>query len=327
MPKTVMMASQGVDVLQAQAQLNLGPSQLPPLSLDSIFGAKTKARTIEFQKASGLTADGIIGPKTWAALLKLSAQVQPVAFRPCGNSDEGNQGRSLTFASAIKGGAIQTTRSAVGGGKVTANAMTIGGVSVVALNDTPHKAVAQRVYLDSIHYDRVFFSTALGLQDRPFTVATMAPPFTIASLPFGGFIQIINGGPNPSRDTIIHEMGHVWQSQHHIHGGAYLVNCIRCQAAALEANLAIGAVDPSVTNRKKFDWPGNYPISAYGYRPGAAFESYGGEQIAEQIEKGENAILARIVSVPAGLTDGANVRSLLPTHIRTEDLRASGVKV
>ena len=37
---------------------------------DGIFGAKTKAAVMKFQKAMGLVADGIVGIKTWIALLK-----------------------------------------------------------------------------------------------------------------------------------------------------------------------------------------------------------------------------------------------------------------
>lgn len=39
------------------------------LNIDGDFGWKTLNAVIEFQKAHGLTADGIVGPKTWAELL------------------------------------------------------------------------------------------------------------------------------------------------------------------------------------------------------------------------------------------------------------------
>lgn len=39
---------------------------------DGIFGSKTKSAVVAFQAASGLDADGICGPKTWAAILKVS---------------------------------------------------------------------------------------------------------------------------------------------------------------------------------------------------------------------------------------------------------------
>lgn len=38
-------------------------------TVDGDFGAKTKAAVITFQKAERLTADGIVGAKTWGALL------------------------------------------------------------------------------------------------------------------------------------------------------------------------------------------------------------------------------------------------------------------
>lgn len=40
------------------------------LKVDSELGAKTKEAVIEFQKKYGLTPDGIVGKKTWSALLK-----------------------------------------------------------------------------------------------------------------------------------------------------------------------------------------------------------------------------------------------------------------
>ena len=50
---------------------------------DGIFGAKTEAAVIAFQKNNGLTADGICGPKTWAALdaSEISAVTYTVTIR------------------------------------------------------------------------------------------------------------------------------------------------------------------------------------------------------------------------------------------------------
>lgn len=58
--------STGPEVKKLQARLKqLGFSNLLP---DGKFGAKTKAALIAFQKSKGLTADGVAGPKTLAAL-------------------------------------------------------------------------------------------------------------------------------------------------------------------------------------------------------------------------------------------------------------------
>ena len=38
------------------------------IAIDGIYGEKTKKAVMELQKAKNLACDGIIGPKTWAAL-------------------------------------------------------------------------------------------------------------------------------------------------------------------------------------------------------------------------------------------------------------------
>jgi hypothetical protein len=45
--------------------------------VDGICGKVTTAAVIEFQRGAGLTVDGAVGPKTWAALV--AAKVKPVA--------------------------------------------------------------------------------------------------------------------------------------------------------------------------------------------------------------------------------------------------------
>lgn len=43
-----------------------------PGPIDGIFGPRTQAATIEFQRSAGLLVDGIVGPQTWGALERLS---------------------------------------------------------------------------------------------------------------------------------------------------------------------------------------------------------------------------------------------------------------
>ena len=62
----------GKDVLQGNdtALANLLMAQSTPLTIDGKFGAKTEEAVRAFQRDSGLTADGIVGDQTWAALEK-----------------------------------------------------------------------------------------------------------------------------------------------------------------------------------------------------------------------------------------------------------------
>lgn len=57
----------GPDVLELQTKLNLAGVE-PKLELDGAFGPLTAKAVVAFQRASGLVADAIAGPKTWAAL-------------------------------------------------------------------------------------------------------------------------------------------------------------------------------------------------------------------------------------------------------------------
>ena len=63
--------SSGEPVKKLQTMLNfLGAS--PKLTVDGIFGAKTHASTVAFQKQAQLVQDGIVGPNTAKALMLAS---------------------------------------------------------------------------------------------------------------------------------------------------------------------------------------------------------------------------------------------------------------
>ncbi|BEP16128.1 hypothetical protein acdb102_44390 [Acidothermaceae bacterium B102] len=65
-PPTISQGSTGTTV--SWAQYLLVRRTLSYQDIDGIFGPKTKTAVEEFQSGSGLTADGIVGPHTWAAL-------------------------------------------------------------------------------------------------------------------------------------------------------------------------------------------------------------------------------------------------------------------
>lgn len=63
---TLKQGSKGSDVVTLQTRLNeIGNYGL---TADGVFGAKTEAAIKDFQKKNGLAADGIVGAKTWEKL-------------------------------------------------------------------------------------------------------------------------------------------------------------------------------------------------------------------------------------------------------------------
>jgi hypothetical protein len=59
----------GTDVTYVQRRLNAHKAS-PALKVDGFYGTRTRDAVRAFQKATKLTVDGVIGPKTWAALAK-----------------------------------------------------------------------------------------------------------------------------------------------------------------------------------------------------------------------------------------------------------------
>lgn len=344
MPQTVRQGSSGPEVMVLQAQLNLFFKDKAPLVVDGLFGPLTRGRTVAFQQARGLSADGIVGPMTWGALAKIAGDgsVHPQACS-CGNGLYENRSRGDQYTAMLKGGAgggssfaprsgpapgfAFASFSGGGGGAsaLAAPAISIGGVTLTPITATAHKATVDAVFGTSLHYDRIFLSNQTGAQNRPFTIAVPVPPLLIGSLPFGGHVQVLNVGTSPSNDTMIHESGHAWQSQHHSDALQYMKNCIACQAAAVAANGIAGQVDASVTSHK--DYPVNYPFSAYAYTPGSSFGTYGGEQIAQQIENNETAIRTHASGIGAGVVDKDNKDSVDTTNVKIADRRVAGVKM
>ena len=66
---TLRRGDAGDAVKQAQDRLIAHGYKLPLYGADSDFGAETEAAVLAFQTTKGLEADGVVGAKTWAALL------------------------------------------------------------------------------------------------------------------------------------------------------------------------------------------------------------------------------------------------------------------
>lgn len=148
--------------------------------------------------------------------------------------------------------------------------------------DPTEERMARSVYDRSLIYNTIYLSDALGARGRPFT--------TYVPVPLLGDTTVINIGPaayrtpGSNRNLLIHELAHCWQSQHSIYPSQFMVSSIASQALGDDG--------------------------AYCYIPGKAFGEYAAEQIAQQVENGEPAIVSHVASVSAGSIDFQNILSL-----------------
>lgn len=65
--RTLRLGSTGEDVRRLQGTLNA--LDFGPLAEDGVFGKNTEAAVKRYQSSRGLSADGIVGPQTWARIL------------------------------------------------------------------------------------------------------------------------------------------------------------------------------------------------------------------------------------------------------------------
>lgn len=65
---TVQQGSRGDAVREVQCIINYWVVSGTPLEVDGLFGPATKEWVKNFQRAMGITADGIVGPITWSYL-------------------------------------------------------------------------------------------------------------------------------------------------------------------------------------------------------------------------------------------------------------------
>ena len=183
-------------------------------------------------------------------------------------------------------------------------------------------AFARVWYSNSLVYENIYVSDAEGFGGRSFTIA----------LPWHkGWIVVLNLGPKGFNDpaasnkaTLVHELAHAWQSQHHPDPWAFMINSFQCHREALNVTMR------SIQNRLYRalgratglgDLAHFSEASPYAWVPGKRFSDYGSEQIAQQVQdsffppsgatpRTNGAILWHMRTVPAGKPDPANIRSL-----------------
>ncbi|HWB04425.1 MAG TPA: peptidoglycan-binding domain-containing protein [Verrucomicrobiales bacterium] len=309
MPKTLSIGSTSPDVTLLQSTLNAKlPGALPPLKADGMFGPKTLQRVKEYQMANGLVPDGVVGPMTWAALQGQSGGGPVVvAARTgcnCGQHDPNNHGvgewiKSLYYQMVNLGAALGF--GAMGG---SSSGSGSGGSGPLRMLTETQKNTLHPYFGDSLDYSTVFISDKSGAQNRPFT---MAFPDTNQT------VQIINCGTfNPKDTTLIHEMMHVWQSQHHADKYAFMKAAVACQAAAAGKNATEVVSDPDVMLHH--EWPIQYPYSAYAYLTGSDLDAYGAEQAANAVEHGNSTVCMTVKAAAKNSVNAKNTTSLSLTR-------------
>ncbi len=82
MSRVLSQGMTGPDVRALQDVLNFHIRRGEPLKVDGVFGPKTLARVLEFQKVNNLKADGLVGPKTNDQLFEVTELPIPLVFLP-----------------------------------------------------------------------------------------------------------------------------------------------------------------------------------------------------------------------------------------------------
>jgi outer membrane protein OmpA-like peptidoglycan-associated protein len=161
--------------------------------------------------------------------------------------------------------------------------------------------VARGVYHGSLDFTRILISDGLGAKRLPFTVATQIPSGWYVVMNMGDLGSWAAAPLFPS--TLIHELAHAWQSQHHgTDPQAFMKNSVACQAGALALEKTLGI-----------------KVSAYAYIPGNPFGDYAAEQIAQQVE---NTFVGK---GPPALAVIGVIRSVAPNAPSADNAASLGV--
>ncbi len=106
-PPTLREGARGASVVTLQKKLTA--AGFSPGAADGDFGKKTLAAVQSFQRAKGLAADGVVGPKTWSAL---NAATAPKPTPPASSGGSGPTLRMGDRGEPVK--ALQNRLNALG---------------------------------------------------------------------------------------------------------------------------------------------------------------------------------------------------------------------
>jgi hypothetical protein len=154
--------------------------------------------------------------------------------------------------------------------------------------DPTEVAFAKGFYAGSLSYDDIYVSDGIGADNRPITIAVPVGSRWVVVLNMGSnafHTPISVHSTSDQQATLIHELAHAWQSQHHPDNPMkFMWNCAMSQAEAAALTAASNKWVQAGGQIGGIWLPNVGEADAYSYVTGMPFTKYGGEQIAQQVE-------------------------------------------
>lgn len=124
--------------------------------------------------------------------------------------------------------------------------MESGGMPMKRVSGTRHlatneRAIAFSVFKTTIPYDQILISDGLGGGDRPFTLPTSVPVSPLFNVKGGKYVIHAGDGYygmstlQEDKNTLIHELTHVWQGEHGSRSWSYVADSIWHQVLSDDA--------------------------------------------------------------------------------------------